>query len=192
MLIPFLHTDPRKAAQLLNRSYVVKLPLESMQCLIWTLYWLEPDVYCAYRGIDERPKPRGHAYHPFVRDWLCKSQWAWDWTLEFAVAGCHEYARRHPGRRAKILDELETLRGLRPSYDNLQPLPPPLPKLARPYPLSAGLFGSRVVEYRRYFAEHKNKCMWQFLYEPDCRRPKWMPPRSREQQILLEKHGVKF
>lgn len=204
MLIPFLHTDPSKVALLLNRSYVVKLPVEAFQCLMAALSRLDSEVFCSlpqlygelFGELNTRKKLYGHAHHPFVRDWICKSQWAWDWTLQFAIAACHEYAKRRLERVGKVcehsvLQKLYILQKHRPHFDNIEPLVPPLPKLARPYPWASNVFAARTIEYRKYFAETKNKPMWQFLYEPDTRRPHWMPPRTPEQEEIVKRHSRK-
>ena len=87
MLIPFVNVDPQQAAREICNGYVNKLALEAYQCLLAALFTLDPEAYCRFRKLEEPPKSVGYKNHPFVRDWICKTEWAWNWTVTFRDRG---------------------------------------------------------------------------------------------------------
>lgn len=194
MLIPFVDIDPTVAATLINNSYVNKLATEAYQCLMGTLFRLSPESFKQLKGVTELPSKYGYSNHPFVRDWLCQTSFAWDWTTTFALAACEEYSRRFHGRVHGMRDTLKLIKDLHKpsSYECHDYMAPPLPKAAKPMPLTLGELETVVQEYRGYFCDQKNGDTWQWLYEPRARRPDWMPPRNAIQECEVERTRVRM
>lgn len=182
MLIPFVNENPEQAALEICNSYVNKLASEALQCLLASLFVLHPDRFCAFKGLEELPARYGYTSHPFVRDWICKSSYAWDWTMRFALASCREYSRRYDGRVHAAEEKLTRLQRHRPEYTCSDCIDPPLPSAA-----CAVEGATRVQEFQRYFRKHKNADRWQFLYEPRAPRPAWMGKRTRAQDDIVER-----
>lgn len=168
MLIPFLDTDPSVAAALVPNGHVIKLAVEAFQIL---------------RACTTSESSGGWTRHPCVR-WARHSAWAWDWVFAFARClatreYCARYQKSEPHGVWARIEQLERPHEFAVYTEQETP----------PCPLPAAAAGSgqedRVLAFRRYYAEHKNKPMWQFLWEPRARRPEWMPKRTREQDEIV-------
>lgn len=160
MLIPFLHENPRKAAQLVPNGYVNKLVQECYQMFMGAIWHLGPKL------------TKGPAYcnHPFTK-WVASSSWAWDWLFNFAQElATVEYPKRYPEKQDKRkksyhifwykIAELEKPTNFSVTTKE-ETMLCPLPKaIKKPKGIN---HHERALEFRHYLKKFKNKNKWQFF-----------------------------